>query len=96
MIGLRVKDGEQRRHQGERGEELAGDENVDEDRGIPFRIERHHPVGRGEIHAEHVNDEARRAERCDALGGAGVSARARREQQCDRDAGRRSRRSSAR
>ena len=40
---------------------MARDKNDDEDRRVPNRVERHHPVSRGEIHAEDVSDQAARA-----------------------------------
>ncbi len=44
-------------------QELSSCEDFDEDGRIPFRIERHHPIRRGEIHAEDVCDQAGGGER---------------------------------
>ena len=58
-----------RGHQCERGEKLAAHENHDEDRGIPIRFERHHPVSRSEIHAKHVKHETTAAQSGYPFGG---------------------------
>src|SRR5256885_10509751 len=57
---------EQRSEESERGEELPHDKNQHENGRIPLWIERHHPVGRGEVHAKDVGDEAARAQCADS------------------------------
>ena len=42
---------------------LAGHEHQPEDRRVPVRVERHHPVDRREGHREHVEQQPRRADR---------------------------------